>query len=147
HSYRWTPIGDMDQLRAARSNELQEFFNTYYVPNNAILVLAGDIDPAAAKGLVSKYFGWIPRGGDVPREIPVEPPQTAAGEFAVTYRPPPLPRIELGFRLPDYKSDDPYPLELLAEFVGGGRSGRLPRLLVSSEHPMAVNAGASHYSL
>src|SRR5205085_4188276 len=49
HSYRWTPIGNMDQLRAARVNELQDFFNTYYLPNNAVLVVAGDIDTAATK--------------------------------------------------------------------------------------------------
>src|SRR5215213_4611933 len=52
HSYRWTPIGDMDQLRQATSNELQEFFNTYYLPNNATLVIAGDIDVEQAKPLV-----------------------------------------------------------------------------------------------
>ena len=86
HSYRWTPIGDMDQLRASRSDELQDFFNTYYVPNNAILVVAGDIDTPAAKAMVNKYFAWIPAGPDVHRDIPVEPPQTTARELDVNYR-------------------------------------------------------------
>ncbi|HMB96398.1 MAG TPA: pitrilysin family protein, partial [Tepidisphaeraceae bacterium] len=57
HSYRWTPIGDMDQLRQASSSELQEFFNTYYVPNNACLIIAGDIDIPQTKKWVEKYFG------------------------------------------------------------------------------------------
>ncbi|MCX5655431.1 MAG: pitrilysin family protein, partial [Planctomycetota bacterium] len=54
-SYRWTPIGNMDNLRAAQATELQDFFNRYYVPNNAALVIAGDIDVPAAKALVQKY--------------------------------------------------------------------------------------------
>src|SRR5947207_620354 len=61
HSYRWTPIGKLEHLKAAAVNELQDFFNTYYVPNNAILVIAGDIDVAKAKAWVAKYFGWIPK--------------------------------------------------------------------------------------
>jgi zinc protease len=146
HSYRWTPIGDMDQLRAARSNELQDFFNTYYLPNNAILVVSGDIDPVAAKALVNRYFAWIPRGPEVKREIPVEPEQTEARTVAVSYRVP-LPRVQIGYRLPDYKNEDQPALDLLREIVGGGRSGRLPRLLVSSEHPLAVEATAHHFML
>ncbi|HET6248570.1 MAG TPA: pitrilysin family protein [Tepidisphaeraceae bacterium] len=146
HSYRWTPIGDMDQLRASRSNELQDFFNTYYVPNNAILVVAGDIDTPAAKALVSKYFAWIPRGADVVRDIPVEPPQTAARVVNVSYRVQ-LPRVEVGWRLPGYQDPDQPALDLLRTIVGGGRSGRLPRLLVSNDHPLAVDAVAHHFTL
>ena len=146
HSYRWTPIGDMDQLRASRSNELQDFFNTYYVPNNAVLVVAGDIDTPAAKAMVNKYFAWIPRGADVPREIPVEPAQTEARVVDVSYRVQ-LPRIQVGFRLPGYKDADHPALDLLATIVGRGRSGRLSRLLVSNEHPLAVAATAEHFVL
>src|SRR3954470_3196623 len=59
HSYRWTPIGNMDHLKAAEVAELQDFFNTYYLPNNATLIIAGDIDVDAARNLVRKFFGWI----------------------------------------------------------------------------------------
>src|SRR5438477_5601824 len=83
HSYRWTPIGNMDHLKAARVNELQDFFNTYYLPNNAILLLTGDFDPAQAKELVHQYYGWIPRGSDPKRDIPAEPEQTSAREATV----------------------------------------------------------------
>src|SRR5438045_6768849 len=62
HSYRWTPIGNMDHLKAAEVSELQDFFNTYYLPNNAILVITGDIDVPKTKELAAKYFGWIPPG-------------------------------------------------------------------------------------
>src|SRR5688572_14306077 len=69
HSYRWTPIGHMDHLRAAEVAELQEFFNTYYLPNNATLVIAGDIDIAKTKELVRKYYAWIPQGPEPKRDI------------------------------------------------------------------------------
>ena len=146
HSYRWTPIGNMDQLRAARSNELQDFFNTYYVPNNAILVLAGDLDVDAAKALVQKYFAWIPRGAGVPRDIPVEPRQTSPRHVEVAYRAP-LPRVQIGYHLPGYRDEDHAALNLLGDILGSGESSRLQRLLVSSEHPLAVQAFAQDEAL
>ena len=78
HPYHWTPIGNMEHLRAAQAAELQQFFNTYYVPNNAVLVIAGDIDAAAAKAMVRKYFGWIPRGADVQAQHPRRAPADRA---------------------------------------------------------------------
>src|SRR5437763_10735341 len=92
HSYRWTPIGNMQYLAQAQVAELQDFFNTYYVPNNAVLVIAGDIDVAKTKEWVHRYYGWIPRGGDVPRNIPPEPEQSKAVEKTVQYRVP-LPMV------------------------------------------------------
>lgn len=141
HSYRWTPIGNMDQLRAARSSELQDFFNTYYLPNNAVLVIAGDIDPAAAKAMVHKYFGWIPKGPPVPRDIPVEPKQTAPRFVEVAYRAP-LPRVMIGYHVPGYRSEDHQALNLLGDVLGSGSSSRLERLLVNSNHPQAVGTFA-----
>src|SRR5688572_27225353 len=80
HNYRWTPIGNMEHLRAADATELQAFFNKYYVPNNAVLVVSGDIDVDAARAMVKKYFAWIPEGEPVKREIPSEPEQTETRE-------------------------------------------------------------------
>ena len=88
HSYRWTPIGNMSHLAAAPVSELQEFFNTYYLPNNAVLVVAGDIDVDAAKKMVHRYYAWIPKGPEVKRAIPQEPTQTEAREATVAYRVP-----------------------------------------------------------
>jgi zinc protease len=146
HSYRWTPIGNMDHLRAAAVNELQEFFNTYYLPNNAVLVVAGDIDVNATRAMVTKYYGWVPRGPEVPRQIPVEPPQTQRREATVHYRVP-LPAVNIGWHTPPFESDDHYALDLLASVMGGGRSSRLDRLLVNNENPLAVEASASNMQL
>ena len=143
HSYRWTPIGNMQHLRQAEVAELQDFFNTYYVPNNATLIVAGDIDIPQTKQWVRRYYGWIPRGGDVPRNIPAEPEQAAPVEKTVQYRVP-LPMVSIGYKLPGWRSDDHYPLSLLATILGGGSSSRLDRLLVHGQNPVAVNAGAGH---
>ena len=146
HSYRWTPIGNMDHLRAAEVAELQEFFNTYYLPNNAILVIAGDIDVAKAKALVKRYYGWIPAGPEPKREIPKEPEQTKAKQVTVDYRVP-LPAIMTGWQLPPYTSDDHHALGLLSVILSGGRSARLDQMLVYGPNPQAVQVGAVHYQL
>ena len=123
HPYRWTPIGNMDNLRAAQAAELQDFFNRYYVPNNAVLVIAGDIDIPAAKALVKKYYAWIPRGEGVVRDIPAEPEQKDARRVEVKCRVP-LAKIMIGFAAVPYKSDDNYALSLLGTILAaGGRRG------------------------
>src|SRR5215208_8184625 len=75
HSYRWTPIGNMEHLKAAEVAELQDFFNTYYLPNNATLIIAGDIDVEKTREMVKRFYGWIPRGPEVKRNIAAEPEQ------------------------------------------------------------------------
>ncbi|HEV7300375.1 MAG TPA: pitrilysin family protein [Tepidisphaeraceae bacterium] len=146
HSYRWTPIGNMDHLRAAPVNELQEFFNTYYVPNNAILVISGDFEVPAAKEMVQKYFAWIPRGPEVKRAIPEEPEQDAARRVISPQRVP-LPQVTRAFRLPPYTHPDTDAISLLASILGSGSSSRLDRKLVNSEQPVAVDSYASPLTL
>jgi zinc protease len=146
HSYRWTPIGNMDHLLAAPVNELQEFFNKFYVPNNAVLVIAGDIDVAATKQMVAKYFGWIPRGPDVVRNIPEEPAQQAPRRVVIPQRVP-LPAVMVGYRLPPYTHPDQDAIGLLANILGSGSSSRLDRELVNGDKPVAVDSYASPMTL
>ena len=116
----------MDHLRAARVDELQDFFNTYYLPNNATLVIAGDFEPDACRQLVHRYFAWIPVGPAVTRSIPKEPEQTVARRSDVAYRVP-LPAVMIGYHLPPYRNEDHDALSLLADVLGSGRSSRLHR--------------------
>jgi zinc protease len=146
HSYRWTPIGNMEHLRQAALNELQEFFNTYYIPNNAVLVVAGDINVDQTKQWVRKYYGWIPKGNDPPRPAPREPEQTE-GRRAVVPANVPLPASIVGLRIGPYASDDQYALALLDEILGGGPSSRLFRRLVASENPLCRAAQSMHMPL
>src|SRR5207248_10800548 len=109
HSYRWTPIGNMDHLKAAPVNELQDFFNTYYIPNNATLVVAGDFDVEEAKALVRRFYEWIPSAPAVKRNAPAEPEQTETREASVN-QPVPLNAVVVGYHVPDYTADDHYAL-------------------------------------
>jgi zinc protease len=146
HSYRWTPIGNMEHLKAAAVNELQDFFNTYYIPNDAILVIAGDIDVAKTKAWVAKYFGWIPKGAEPPRLTPREPEQTE-GRKAVVPASVPLPAVLMGVRIPPYASDEQYAFSVLEQILGGGRSSRLYQRLVGGDNPLCTDAEAMHMPL
>ena len=139
HPYQWTPLGNMEHLKAAPVSELQAFFNQYYVPNNATLVIAGDIDPAKAKELVRKYFAWVPAGPAIKRDIPAEPEQaqTRRAEFKAAV---PLAVVGLAYHLPPWRSDDHYALSLLATIIGGGESSRMQEALVNNDKPLCAQA-------
>ena len=146
HPYQWTPIGNMNHLRRAEAAELQDFFNRYYVPNNAVLVIAGDIDVNRAKALARTYFGWVPKGKDLQRSIPSEPEPDGPRRREVTYRVP-LARVLLAYPAAKQASDDAVGLDLLATILGGGRSARLQRTLVYGPKPLCVDAGAGLWTL
>ncbi|HSI34708.1 MAG TPA: insulinase family protein, partial [Tepidisphaeraceae bacterium] len=146
HSYRWTPIGNMEQLAQSKTAELQDFFNTYYVPNNAILLVSGDIDVAKTKEWVGRYFAWIPKGEKPPRLAPKEPEQTE-GRSATVPASVPLSAVVVGARISGWTNDDQYALALLGEILGGGPSSRLYRRLVASDNPLAAQAQSLHQPL
>jgi zinc protease len=141
HPYRWTTIGNMDQLKAAASSELQEFYNKYYIPNNACLVVAGDIDEAKTKEWVKKYFGWIPKGPDINRGIPAEPAQTEARRVEQYKSNIQLPMMYVGFKTADYRSDDHYALGLLGSILFDGNTSRMDKRLVNNDNPLCVSVG------
>lgn len=145
--YKWTPIGDMDQLRAAQPQELQQFFDTYYVPNNAVLVIAGKFDVDEAKKWVADYYGWIPRGNEISRTSPTEPPQ-AEKKHKVVHAPNlPLPRLIMGYKTTTYADADQEVLEVLGNILGQGRSSRLYEALVGGSDPIANMASAGSQRL
>jgi zinc protease len=145
HPYRWTPIGNMNHLRRAGPAELQDFFNRYYVPNNAVLVVAGDIAVDHAKALARRYFGWIPGGRKVDRDLPPVAEPEGPRRREVRYRVP-LARVLVAWPAAPYASDDVAALDLLATILGGGRSARLQRDLVYGREPLCVDAGASNWT-
>jgi zinc protease len=147
HSYRWTPIGDMQQLAQATSSELQTFFNTYYVPNNACVIIAGDIDLEQTKQWVKKYYGWIPKGPEVPRLTKPEPRQTEVRRLVVTKPNIPLTNMYIAFKTPGYRDADHDALSVLADVLSSGRTGRLDQALVYGNKPMSVGVGAGNYQL
>ncbi|MCT4591522.1 MAG: insulinase family protein [Carboxylicivirga sp.] len=141
HPYRWTVIGDPDHIRAAKDEEFQQFYKEFYVPNNAALVIAGDIDIDETKKLIDKYFAEIPKGkGEIYRPNIVEP--ALGGEVRDTiFDNVQLPLIVQAYRTPAMGTDDYYALEMLSTLLSGGQSSRMYKSLVD-EQQKALEAGS-----
>jgi predicted Zn-dependent peptidase len=133
HPYKWTPIGYPQDINQATLQEFKEFHDTYYVPNNATLSIAGDIDVETAKKLVEKYFGDIPRGTKpLYRPSVVEPPQTAEVRDTV-YDNIQLPAVIIAYHMPAQGTPDSYALSMLTTLLSDGKSSRLSKSVVDKQ--------------
>ncbi|MEP2773176.1 MAG: pitrilysin family protein [Fulvivirga sp.] len=133
HPYRWTTIGSMDHLNAATLDEFMDFYNTFYVPENATLSVAGDIDIEETKKMIDKYFAGIPRGGkEIPRPNVVEPKQTEEIRDVV-YDKIQLPAVIQAYHMPAQGTDDYYALNMLSTLLSGGQSSRMYKSLVDEQ--------------
>ncbi|HEX4966439.1 MAG TPA: pitrilysin family protein [Thermoanaerobaculia bacterium] len=140
HPYHTLPIGSMADLDAATLQDVRDFHSTYYVPNNATLVIAGDFKPAQVMKWVESYFGPIPQGKPIPRDIPKEPAQTAerrATDYGATT---PLPAVVLTYHVPQAGHPDTYALEVASGILSGGESSRLYKRMVYDKQ-IAVQSG------
>jgi len=131
--------GDFADLDAARLADVQKFFRTYYVPNNAVLLVLGDVVPQEGLALAEKYFGPIPAGAAPPFADPAEPPQTEERRGHVEEKFGTLPAIAIGYVLPQRRTSEWYAMVLLDQALHGGRAGRIHRELVM-EKQIAVEA-------
>jgi predicted Zn-dependent peptidase len=131
--YAHSIIGSMADLDAAQTSDVKAFFDLYYAPNNATLVVTGDFQPAEARHLIQEYFGGIPRGRDPP---PVQcEARFNSGAIRRDWPDPKanLPAVLLAYRIPEYRSDDTPALELLATILGQGESSRINNAVVRRE--------------
>lgn len=140
HPYQWMPIGSMAHLDAAVEDDYVSFYKTYYVPNNATLSIAGDIDVNTAKALIKKYFTDIPRGAEIVRPNIVEPIKTAEVRDTV-YDKIQLPAVIHAYHTPPQGTDDYYAVEMLSTLLSRGQSSRLNTVLVD-EKQQCVQAGS-----
>jgi zinc protease len=136
----------MADLDAATIEDVREFHRTYYVPNNATLVVSGDFDPQQALGWIEKYFGPIPKGKDIPRDIPQEPVQTAERRITEHDANTPLPVVMLTYHAPEEGHPDIYALEVASRILSEGQSSRLYRKMVY-EQQIALQAGGQTVAL
>ena len=132
HPYHHTVIGSMEDIEAATLDDVTSFFETFYRPNNAVLTLAGDFDPAGALPLIERYFGEIEAGAPIP-PLPGDPSVdatigTTVREYVVADVP--LPRVIMAFRVPPYSSPDFAVAEVARGVLGMGRASRLYKRLV-----------------
>jgi predicted Zn-dependent peptidase len=131
--------GDFADLDAATLVDVQKFFRTYYVPNNAVLLLLGDIKPEEGAALAEKHFADIPKGATPPFADPAEPPQKEERRGHVQEKFGTLPAMAIGYVMPQRKTPEWYAMALLDQALHGGRAGRIHRELVL-EKQVAVEA-------
>ena len=142
HPYKHPTIGSMADLEAATIVDVRDFHNTYYVPENAVVTIVGDFDPAQALQTVTQYFGRIPKSArPVPRDIPKEPAPTAERR-AVVEESWPLPAVVVAYHITYDGHPDAYPLHIAAKILFDGQSARVPRELVYTRR-LALSAFGS----
>ena len=156
HGYHHSTIGSMEDLSAASLQDVSTFFATYYAPNNAVLTMAGDIDPAVALALAEKYFGPIPSNPDLPAppDLAIDPHLGAEVREVVPDQVP-LPRVYLAHRAPVFGSRGFSALEVAADLLAAGRASRLYEALVRGRRlaqdvvafPFPIIGGASIFAL
>lgn len=131
HPYRRPGIGSLEELDAATLADVQAFFKTYYRPDNATLIVAGDFEPKQLDGWIDKYFGSIPKPSTpLPRVTVKEPARTAEQRFNETGPNVPLPAVAITYLAPAVSSDDAYALRVAESILGSGESSRLYQSLV-----------------
>ena len=151
HPYKDPNIGYMADLDAATLDEFLQYNKKYYVPNNAVLIVAGDIDPVKAKKMISDYFGPIPRGEEIVRNFPKEEPITntiKANAYDANIQ---IPAAVLAYRTPGFKERDAYVLDMISSYLSDGKSSRLYRKMVDRQKQAlqvgAFNVGQEDYGM
>jgi len=127
YPYKWSPIGKEQYINQATMDEFMTFYKTFYVPNNAVMVIAGDINQAQTKALINKYYADIPKGTKpIPRPTEVEPVQTAEKRVKF-YDNVQLPGVVLAYHIPKQGTHDYYAIQLLTQLMSQGKSSRFEK--------------------
>ena len=145
HPYKGTTIGKMEHLDAATLEEFQAFNAKFYVPNNAVLVVAGDINVAEVKVMIENYFGPIPRGNDIERNFPKEDPINAPMRAKAYDSNIQIPAIMAAYRTPSFKERDSYVLSMISTYFSDGKTSKLYKKIVDDKK-MALQVGAINLS-
>ena len=141
HPYHWPTIGSMEDLNAAILDEFLDFYKKYYVPNNATLVVAGDLKPEQTKKWIAEYYGSIPKGEVFPKNFTKDAPITQEKEVTVTDANIQLPAYVFAYRTPSNKEKDAYALQMLSTYLSNGKSSVLYKKLVDQDKKaLAVQA-------
>lgn len=142
HPYRQPVIGWMSDLQGLTREDLVRHYDTYYVPNNAVLIVVGDFNSGELLPKIRHHFGGIPRGQEPPRVRAVEPVQRGERRL-VLRKEAELPFVYMGYHVPDLKHPDNFALEVLAYILSGGKSARIYKSLVY-EKQLALFAGGGY---
>lgn len=144
--YSWTPIGSFEDIDNATEDDFKDFFETFYVPNNATLSIAGDIQIEETKKLVEKYFSEIPRGTkDIPRPE-IEAPDLGGEVREEVFDNVQLPGVFQAYRMAEQGSDDYYAMQMLTTLLSGGQSSRFQKEIVDNKE-IAAFVGSFPFAL
>lgn len=146
HPYNWSTIGSMDHIDAAKEDDYKQFYETFYVPNNAVLCIAGDFETIKTKELISKYFGSIPAGKKaIYRPEMVEPDLEMEIRDKI-FDNVQLPAVVHIYRIPGFAREDYFAVKLLSDLLSNGASSRLHKALID-EQQKAVYIGSFPFDL
>lgn len=145
HPYRWTTIGSMEDIDASTLEEFRAFNQKFYLPNNAVLVVAGDFEKKQTKEWIEKYFGSIPKGEVTTKQTFTEVPITET--IKGTYEDPniEIPMLVTSYRTPSMKSRDARVLDLISSYLSDGKSSKLYKKIVDDKK-IALQIGAVGFS-
>jgi zinc protease len=132
HPYHWTPIGFMNDIKTWTIDDIRDFHKTYYQPNNAILVVTGDVDPKEVFKKAKKEFGHIKNKAPIPEFKFVEPEQDGPKRVTI-YKESEVEMLALTFHIPNFKSPDQVTLSVISEILYSGKSSRLYKDLVNEK--------------
>lgn len=151
HPYRWTTIGSMEDLNEAKLDEFKAFFKKFYIPNNATLVVAGDINPSETKAWIKEYFEDIPKGTPIVQPNMKEDPIVEQKEVTYYDANIQLPAYLISYRTPSNKTKDARILSMLSSYLSDGKSSVLYKKMVDKEKKAlevaAFNIGLEDYSI
>lgn len=139
HPYRWPVIGWMGDIEAIQREDCETYFRTYYAPSNAVLWIAGNVDPVTTVRQVRRAYGDIPRGPSVPKVVNAEPPQRGERRSVLSH-PAQAPGLLVAYRGPQVTHPDALTLDVLEFILSVGEGSRLSRRLVYEEK-VAVDVG------
>lgn len=144
--YSWTPIGSFEDIDAATDQDFKDFFDTFYVPNNATLSIAGDIQIEETKKLIEMYFAEIPKGT---KEIPrpeITAPDLGGEVREEVFDNVQLPGVFQAYRMAEQGSDDYYAMQMLTTLLSGGQSSRFQKEIVDNQE-LAAFVGSFPFAL
>lgn len=134
HAYHWTPIGFMDDIKSWKIQDIKDFYKTYYQPQNAIIVVAGDIESYDVFNSVKKYFGNIKNTSEIPKIHTIEPKQQDKRFVEIKKENQEVELYALAYKIPNFEHKDQIALSLLSYILSGGKSSILVENLVNKEN-------------
>lgn len=145
HSYHWTPIGFMGDILGWKIEDIRDFYDDYYQPNNAVVVVAGDIDPQRVFASASKHFGSI-TATKTPPKVRIQEPEQDGYREVIIKKPTKIEWLIMGYKIPNFAHTDQIALSALTEVLSGGKSALLDSELVDKRN-LASEVSASAMGL